>query len=660
MKKLSIDIESYSDVDLTKSGVYSYAQSFNAELLLFGYSVDGGDIKVIDVAQGEKIPTEILQALSNEKIEKWCFNANFERVFLSSWLSRNYPQYFYSYITNGDTVRDYLNPRGWKCSLVWSAYMGLPLSLKSVGEALKLSEQKMDEGKDLIKYFCVSCKPTKANGGRTRNLPIHAPDKWKTFKAYNKRDVEVEMAIQHKLRNFPVPNFIWEEFYLDQEINDRGIMLDMPVVKNAIDFDERIREQLTLRMQQLTELENPNSVQQMKSWLRENGMLVDSLGKKEVKELLKTAPPQLAEVLMLRQQLAKSSVKKYTAMQNAVCADGRARGMFQFYGANRSGRWSGRLIQLQNLPQNHISDLNSTRELVKQGNFEAFQILYDNIPETLSELIRTAFIPKPGYKFIVADFSAIEARVLSWVAKEKWRMDTFANGGDIYCATASRMFHCNVVKHGENGHLRQKGKSAELACGYSGSVGALKAMGALESGMTEDELQPLVDAWRAANPNIVQLWRDVDTAVKNAVKQRTTTETHGLRFIYQSGMLFIELPSKRRLAYVKPQIGTNRFGGESVTYMGIGGTKKWERIESFGAKFVENIVQAISRDILMYSMNTLRNYRIVATVHDEIIIECPNDTSLDYICKQMSITPPWAEGLILNADGYECQFYKKD
>ena len=660
MKKLSIDIESYSDVDLTKSGVYSYAQSFNAELLLFGYSVDGGDIKVIDVAQGEKIPTEILQALSNEKIEKWCFNANFERVFLSSWLSRNYPQYFYSYITNGDTVRDYLNPRGWKCSLVWSAYMGLPLSLKSVGEALKLSEQKMDEGKDLIKYFCVSCKPTKANGGRTRNLPIHAPDKWKTFKAYNKRDVEVEMAIQHKLRNFPVPDFIWEEFYLDQEINDRGIMLDMPVVKNAIDFDERIREQLTLRMQQLTELENPNSVQQMKSWLRENGMLVDSLGKKEVKELLKTAPPQLAEVLMLRQQLAKSSVKKYTAMQNAVCADGRARGMFQFYGANRSGRWSGRLIQLQNLPQNHISDLNSTRELVKQGNFEAFQILYDNIPETLSELIRTAFIPKPGYKFIVADFSAIEARVLSWVAKEKWRMDTFANGGDIYCATASRMFHCNVVKHGENGHLRQKGKSAELACGYSGSVGALKAMGALESGMTEDELQPLVDAWRAANPNIVQLWRDVDTAVKNAVKQRTTTETHGLRFIYQSGMLFIELPSKRRLAYVKPQIDTNRFGGESVTYMGIGGTKKWERIESFGAKFVENIVQAISRDILMYSMNTLRNYRIVATVHDEIIIECPNDTSLDYICKQMSITPPWAEGLILNADGYECQFYKKD
>ena len=660
MKKLSIDIESYSDVDLTKSGVYSYAQSFNAELLLFGYSVDGGDIKVIDVAQGEKIPTEILQALSNEKIEKWCFNANFERVFLSSWLSRNYPHYFYSYITNGDTVRDYLNPRGWKCSLVWSAYMGLPLSLKSVGEALKLSEQKMDEGKDLIKYFCVPCKPTKANGGRTRNLPIHAPDKWKTFKAYNKRDVEVEMAIQHKLRNFPVPDFIWEEFYLDQEINDRGIMLDMPVVKNAIDFDERIREQLTLRMQQLTELENPNSVQQMKSWLRENGMLVDSLGKKEVKELLKTAPPQLAEVLMLRQQLAKSSVKKYTTMQNAVCADGRARGMFQFYGANRSGRWSGRLIQLQNLPQNHISDLNSTRELVKQGNFEAFQILYDNIPETLSELIRTAFIPKPGYKFIVADFSAIEARVLSWVAKEKWRMDTFANGGDIYCATASRMFHCNVVKHGENGHLRQKGKSAELACGYSGSVGALKAMGALESGMTEDELQPLVDAWRAANPNIVQLWRDVDTAVKNAVKQRTTTETHGLRFIYQSGMLFIELPSKRRLAYVKPQIGTNRFGGESVTYMGIGGTKKWERIESFGAKFVENIVQAISRDILMYAMNTLRQYRIVATVHDEIIIECPNDTSLDYICKQMSITPPWAEGLILNADGYECQFYKKD
>ena len=601
-----------------------------------------------------------MRALADESVTKFAHNVMYERVCLSAYLRKYYPHYFKSYKTDESALQNYLNPRGWKCSLVWSAYMGLPLSLKSVGEALKLSEQKMDEGKDLIKYFCVSCKPTKANGGRTRNLPIHAPDKWKTFKAYNKRDVEVEMAIQHKLHNFHVPDFIWEEFYLDQEINDRGIMLDMPVVKNAIDFDERIREQLTLRMQQLTELENPNSVQQMKSWLRENGMLVDSLGKKEVKELLKTAPPQLAEVLMLRQQLAKSSVKKYTAMQNAVCADGRARGMFQFYGANRSGRWSGRLIQLQNLPQNHISDLNSTRELVKQGNFEAFEILYDNIPETLSELIRTAFIPKSGYKFIVADFSAIEARVVAYIAGEQWVLDTFANGGDIYCETASRMFHCNVVKHGENGHLRQKGKQCVLSCSYGGSVGAMLNMGALESGMTEDELQPLVDAWRAANPNIVQLWRDVDTAVKNAVKQRTTTETHGLRFIYQSGMLFIELPSKRRLAYVKPQIGTNRFGGESVTYMGIGGTKKWERIESFGAKFVENIVQAISRDILMYAMNTLRQYRIVATVHDEIIIECPNDTSLDYICKQMSITPPWAEGLILNADGYECQFYKKD
>lgn len=660
MTNIEIDIETYSDVDLQKSGVYKYSESENFELLLFGYSVDGGEVVVIDVAQGEKIPDEILKALTDENIIKWAYNSQFERVCLSVYLRRNYPQHFCSYSIDEDTVSEYLDPRGWKCSMTWAAYMGLPLSLKSVGEVLKLSEQKMDEGKALIKYFSVPCNPTKANGGRTRNLPKHDTGKWETFKAYNKRDVEVEMGIQQKLYKFPVPDFVWEEFWLDQEINDRGIALDMAVVTNAIKIDEVTRDKLKSKMQDITDLENPNSVQQMKQWLCDNGLTVDSLGKKKVKELLKTAPPKLAEVLELRQQLAKSSVKKYQAMRNAVCKDNRARGMFQFYGANRSGRWAGRIIQLQNLPQNHMMDLEQARELVKGNNFTALELLYDDIPDTLSQLIRTAFIPRNGYKLVVSDFSAIEARVIAHLAGEKWRAEVFKSGGDIYCASASQMFHCKVEKHGENAHLRQKGKIAELALGYGGSVGALKSMGALEMGLAEDELQPLVDSWRNANPNIVRLWWDVDRCVKKTVKQKTTTETHGIKFIYQSGMLFIQLPSGRRLCYVKPRIGENRFGGESVTYEGMGSTKKWERIESYGPKFVENIVQAISRDILCYAMRTLSHCFIVGHVHDELIIECSENVSVDAICEQMGRTPPWIPGLLLRADGYETMFYCKE
>ncbi len=645
IKTLSIDLETFSDVDLSKCGVYKYIESPAFQILLFGVSVNGGDVVVYDLAQGEEIPAEIVSALTDNSITKWAFNAAFERVCLSKHL--------------GLPVGEYLNPQSWRCSMIWSAYMGLPLSLAGAGAVLGLPEQKLKEGKELIKYFCVPCAPTIANGGRIRNLPEHAPEKWAQFKAYNKRDIEVEMAIQDKLHKFPVPDFVWEEYCLDQQINDRGIALDMSVVDNAISFDERSKALLSAKMQSLTSLENPNSVQQMKQWLSENGLETDTLGKKAVSELLKTAPPQLAEVLELRQQLAKSSVKKYQAMKNAVCSDGRAHGMFQFYGANRSGRWAGRLIQLQNLPQNHISDLEQARELVKSGNYTAMEMLYDDIPDTLSQLIRTAFVPKTGMKFVVSDFSAIEARVLSWLAGEDWRLDVFRNGGDIYCASASQMFRVPVEKHGVNGHLRQKGKIAELALGYGGSVGALKAMGALEMGLAEEELQPLVDMWRNSNPNIVQFWWEVDRCVKQTVKEHIPTETHGIKIACRSGMLFITLPSGRRLSYVKPRIGENKFGGEAVTYEGVGGAKKWERIESYGPKFVENIVQAISRDILCYAMRTLRNYRICGHVHDELIIECPEDTKVSEICEMMGRTPPFAKGLPLRADGYECEFYKK-
>ena len=657
---LSIDVETFSDVDLKKCGVYKYAESPDFEILLFGVSVDGGEVTVYDLTSGDTVPEEIIKALSDDSVIKWAYNASFERICLSVWLRRNYPQYFSSYSIEEDTVRNYLDPSSWRCSLVWGAYMGLPLSLEGIGKVLKLENQKMAEGKALIRYFCVPCKPTKANGGRTRNLPEHDPVKWSTFIAYNKRDVETEMAIQQKLSKFPVPDFLWEEYHLDQEINDRGIQLDMVLVEQAIAIDERSREELSAKMQQLTALENPNSVQQMKEWLTKHGLEVDSLDKKAVKELLKTAPPELAEVLELRRQLAKSSVKKYQAMQNAVCADGRARGMFQFYGANRSGRWAGRLIQLQNLPQNHMTHLEDARRLVRAGDYALLSALYDSVPEVLSELIRTAFVPRDGYKFIVSDFSAIEARVLSFLAGESWRLKVFAENGDIYCASASAMFHVPVEKHGQNSHLRQKGKIAELALGYGGSVGALKSMGALEMGLAEEELQPLVDAWRTSNPNIVQLWWDVDNAVKTTVRQRLDTETHGIRFRYRSGMLFIILPSGRQLCYVKPKMGTNKFGGESVTYEGVGSTKKWERIESYGPKFTENVVQAISRDILMYAIRTLSHCFIVGHVHDELIIECGMDVSLDAICEQMGRTPPWIKGLNLRADGYETMFYKKD
>lgn len=951
MRALSIDIETYSDVDLSKCGVYKYASSSAFEVLLFGYAADGGDVRVVDLACGEQIPEEVISALADTSVTKWAFNAMFERVCLSNFLG------------------EWLEPEGWHCTMVWSATLGLPLSLESAGAALGLEKQKLTEGKDLIRYFCVPCRPTKANGGRMRNRPEHAPEKWERFKAYNLRDVETEMQIQKRLSNFPVPDAIWEEYHLDQEINDRGIGVDMELVRQAITIDARSRERLIAVMRELTELENPNSVQQMKQWLADHGLETDTLGKKAVAELVKTAPEPLREVLSLRQQLAKSSVKKYTAMENAVCADSRAHGMFQFYGANRTGRFSGRLIQLQNLPQNHIPDLVQARALVRSGNYEALSMLYEDIPDTLSQLIRTAFVPQDGRKFIVADFSAIEARVIAWFAGERWRLKVFEDGGDIYCASASQMFHVPVEKHGVNGHLRQKGKQAELACiaegqlvltdkglvpiesvttnhklwdgeswvkhegviykgerevieyeglratpdhlvwiegqpwpvqlgvaascgahliqtgdggqairlgenhipgekverknepllcadrvhgvweypmavsfqpaerkikrmpkmftakkdslmarpqtdsgkaemrkskrcrlsqlwrarhkvfiskcdrsgavlnknlwtsrqgngdrpnqqryglcsrqsslcipcgeqwkqamygskpfftgilavcekrgnsetvagndkgrnhprcggrsflqteelanyqckarlydirnagsyhrftvsgklvhncGYGGSVGALKAMGALEAGMTEEELQPLVDSWREANPNIVRFWWDVDRAVKDCIRQRVPTETHGLRFDYRSAMLFITLPSGRRLAYVKPRIGENQFGGESVTYMGVSGAKKWERLESYGPKFVENIVQGTARDILCYAMQTLKNCAIVAHVHDEIIIEADRRMSVEAVCEQMGRTPPWAKGLKLRADGYECEFYQKD
>ena len=660
MKSISIDIESYSSTDLNKCGVYKYAQAPDFDILLFGYSIDGGEVQVVDLAQGEEIPLEIIQALTDDNVTKWAFNANFERVCLSVWLNRNYQKYFESYSIDEDTVGDYLDPSSWKCTMVWSAYMGLPLSLKSVGAVLGLEEQKLDEGKALIRYFCVPCKSTKANGGRTRNLPQHNLEKWELFKAYNKRDVEVEMNIQKKLSKFPVPDFVWEEYHLDQEINDRGIALDMDLVNNAVKFDELTKTELMKLMKEITQLENPNSVQQMKEWLAENGLEADSLGKDAVKELLKTAPPKLAKVLGLRQQTAKSSIKKYQAMQNAACDDSRARGMFQFYGANRTGRFSGRLIQLQNLTKNYIPDIKEARDIVKSGDFEAMNMLYDNIPDILSQLIRTAFIPRKGYKFIVADFAAIEARVIAWLAGEQWVMDTFAKNEDLYCATASKMFHVPVEKNGVNGHLRQKGKQATLSCSYGGSVGALKAMGALEMGMLEDELQPLVDSWRKANPNIVKLWYAVDEAVKKAVRDKTPSEVRGVKIFCKSGMLFITLPSSRNLVYIKPKMGVNRFGGESVTYEGIGATKKWERIESYGPKFVENIIQAIARDILMYAMKALSHCFICGYIHDELIIECDKRVSLEAICEQMGRTPPWAEGLLLRADGFESEFYKKD
>ena len=658
MENLSIDLETFSSVNLGKCGVYKYAESDDFEILLFGYSVDGSEVQVVDLAQGETIPEVVLSALTDETVTKWAFNAQFERICLSRYLRDKGIN-----VNPGKTVKSeglFLNPSSWHCTMIWSATLGLPMSLESVGAVLGLDKQKLTEGKNLIKYFCLPCNPTKVNGGRTRNKYFHDKEKWELFKSYNKRDVEVEMSIQEKLSRFPVPDFLWQEFYLDQQINDRGIGIDPLFVESAIKLDQEVKTHLVSELKHVTGLENPNSVLQMRSWLKEHGLEMESLGKKEVAKELKTVSKELAEVLRLRQQLAKSSVKKYTAMKNAACMDDRERGMFRFYGANRTGRFAGRLVQLQNLPQNHLPDLAEARSLVKQGNVEALEMLYEDIPDTLSQLIRTAFIPRTGFKFIVADFSAIEARVLAWLAGEKWRMRVFAEGKDIYCSSASQMFGVPVEKHGVNGHLRQKGKIAELALGYGGSVGALKAMGALDMGLTEEELQPLVDAWRSSNPMVTTLWWDVDRAVKQCVHEHVSVLTHNIVFTYKSGFLIIKLPSKRCLYYVKPRVEENKYGGESVTYEGVGSTKKWERLESYGPKFVENITQAIARDILLYAMQTLKEYRIVAHVHDEAIIEADKSVSVQSVCELMGRTPPWAEGLLLRADGYECEFYKKD
>ena len=662
MKNLEIDIETYSSVDLKKCGVYKYAESPDFEILLFGYSVDGGAVRTVDLACGERIPREILDALQDKKVIKWAFNAQFERICLSSFLSQqgiDFDTNHEDYVHSNSSVR-FLHPSSWKCSMVWSAYMGLPLSLEGVGTVLGLEKQKLTEGKDLIRFFSVPCTPTKINKGRTRNLPEHDLEKWKVFKDYNIRDVETEMLIQDKLRKFPVPDEVWEEYHMDQEINDRGILVDSTFVEQALSLDQSSRNKLTLSMKELTAVENPNSIIQMKSWLSMKGIEVDTLGKKVVASLLDKTDGDVLKALVLRQKLSKSSVKKYQAMENAVCKDQRLRGMFQFYGANRTGRFAGRLVQLQNLPQNHMEDLAQARALVRNGDFDAMEMLYEDIPDTLSQLIRTAFIPAKGMQFYVADFSAIEARVIAWLAGEDWRTKIFIDGGDIYCASASKMFRVPVEKHGVNGHLRQKGKIAELALGYGGSVGALKSMGALDMGLTEEELQPLVDAWRQANPHIVSFWWEVDRAIKKAIKERMPQSVYGVKVFCQSGMLFITLPSGRNLAYVKPHIGENRFGGESVTYEGVGSTKKWERIESYGPKFVENIVQAISRDILLFAMRTLQHCDIVAHVHDELIIEASPSTCLNEICKKMGKVPPWAQGLVLNAEGYICDFYKKD
>ena len=664
IKQLTCDIETFSSVDLKKSGVYKYAESPDFEILLFGYSVDGGEVQVIDFTAGETLPADILDALTDNNVQKWAFNANFERVCLSRHLSDigisldPFADCHHSAGILG--LAKYLNPVSWRCSMIWSAYMGLPLSLEGAGAVLGLEKQKLADGKEHIRYFCKPCNPTATNGRRIRNLPEHAPDKWEAFRAYNIRDVETEMSIQTKLAKFPVPDEVWDEYALDQEINDRGVQLDMTLVKNAITADAVSRAELLQKMKQLTQLDNPNSVAQMKQWLADNGMETDTIGKKAVTQLLKDAPPLLGNVLSMRQSLAKSSIKKYTAMENAVCADGRARGMFQFYGANRTGRWAGRLIQMQNLPQNHLPDIEQARALVSSSNFAALELLYDSVPEVLSELIRTAFVPKAGNKLIIADFSAIEARVIAWFAGEGWRNKVFAGHGRIYEASASQMFGVPIEEITKGSPLRQKGKIAELALGYGGSVGALKAMGALDMGLTEDELQPLVNAWRSANPNIVRFWWAIDRAAMTSVRDRTVTETHGIRFTYQSGMLFITLPSGRRLAYVKPRIGENQFGAPCVTYEGVGGTKKWERLDTYGPKLVENIVQATSRDILSYAMRTLRNCAIVMHVHDEIVIEADRRLSTEVLCQQMSQTPPWATGLLLRSDGFETDFYKKD
>lgn len=658
---LSLDYETYSSNDLLKCGVYKYTEAPDFEVLLMSYSINSGPVEVIDLASGEDIPANILKALTDENVPKWAHNAGFERICTSKLLKNKYPEYFKSYSDPDDTVGNYISPKGWYCSLVLSAYNGLPLSLAGVGKILGFDEQKMLEGKDLIRYFCSPCKPTKANGGRTRNLPSDAPDKWAIFVEYNRRDTVVEEQILERLSKYPVPDKVWEEYWLSEQINDRGILIDLTLVHNAIDMDERSKAELEGALKQITNLANPNSVSQLKEWLASNGLVVESLGKKQVADLITTAPGKLREVLELRQMSAKSSVKKYEAMINAVCRDGRLRGMFMFYGASRSGRYSGRIVQLQNLPRPEIPDVDVARTLVKANDYDMVKLLYDSIPSVLSALIRTTFIPKSGYKFIVADFSAIECRTEAWLAGEQWVLDAFARGDDIYCSMAEKMFHVKVEKHGENKDLRQRGKQAVLSCGYQGSVGALKAMGAVDMGIPEEELDSIVAAYREANPNIVKLWYAAENAAKKAIMNKTTTETNGVKFICRNGMLFVELPSGRHLSYVKPRMGVNQFGSPAITYEGTNGTsKKWDRIETFGGKICENLTQALARDLLLESMKSLSGYRIVAHIHDEVIIEAPMDASLDDVCNLMAKVPDWAPGLVLKADGFESMYYKKD
>lgn len=643
--ELSVDIETFSSVDLVKCGVYAYTNANDFEILLFAYSIDDEEIKIIDLASGEKLPKEIVEALEDDDVIKTAFNANFERTSLSKYLNKR------------------LKPKAWRCTAVQAAMLGLPLSLEGVGAVLGLEKQKMREGKELIRYFCMPCKPTKTNNMRIRNLPIHAQDKWELFKTYCKRDVIVEKAIKVKIIKYPIPEKEQAYYELDQKINDKGIFIDSKLVRQAIECDKILKEENTIKAQNITGLDNPNSVAQLKVWLIENGLEVESLSKKAVNDLLKDSDGEVEELLKLRMEMAKTSIKKYEAIERSVCRDGRVRGLFQFYGANRTARWAGRLVQVQNLPQNHIPDLTLARNLVKEGRFKELQLFYDSASNVLSELIRTAFIPKPNLRFIVADFSAIEARVIAWLAREKWRMDVFSTHGKIYEASASQMFKVPIDEITKTSPLRQKGKIAELALGYGGSVGALTAMGALEMGVKEDELKLLVTAWRNANPNIVSLWWEVDRAAIKAVKERTETKVKNIKFKYQSGILFITLPSGRKLSYIKPRIQLNKFDREGITYEGIGATKKWERIDTYGPKLVENIVQAIARDLLAEAMLRLdeAGYEIVMHIHDEVVIEAPVDKgSLKEVCDIMGIAPKWAEGLILRADGYECDYYKKD
>ncbi|OUQ47625.1 hypothetical protein B5E64_01310 [Drancourtella sp. An12] len=645
MPILSIDIETYSDVDLTKCGVYAYSDSPNFEILLFAYAFDEKPTQIVDFACGEQLPERVLAALEDPAVTKVAFNAQFERTCISKYLGRRF------------------SPFGWQCTAVQSAMLALPLSLDNVGEVLNIQRKKLKEGTDLVRFFSMPCKPTIANGGRTRNRPEDAPEKWERFKTYCIRDVDAEREIRQKLWKFPIPKSEMELYRMDQEINDRGILVDQQLVENAVLCDNQYRQMVMTRAYELTGLSNPNSPAQIKGWLSEHGVEAEKLDKKTVKGLISETDGEVLEVLKLRLLMAKTSVKKYEAIERSVCSDGRVHGLLQFYGANRTGRWAGRLVQVQNLPQNHIPDLELARTLVKEQRFEDLDLLYDSTPEVLSELIRTAFVPKPGCRFIVADFSAIEARVLAWFAGEQWRLDTFAEGGDIYCASASKMFGVPVVKHGVNGHLRQKGKIAELALGYGGAVGALTSMGALDMGLQEEELQPLVSQWRNSNPHITKFWWEVDTAAVKAVKERTEVAMGKLCFTYRSGILFVTLPSGRKLSYIKPRITQNRFGRESLSYEGVGESKKWMRIETYGPKLVENIVQATARDLLALAMLRLRNqgFDIVMHIHDEAVLEVPEGVSgVEEICKIMSEQPDWAAGLPLRADGYECAFYKKD